>query len=108
MVTSIGFLIKAYSVREYVYPMGSKHFFDTTGNYDEQSVENVRNLKKKQFNTKMFRGYLLSIKTSGELNHKKAIAIKWGQSFLTSAIMYVTFLIAFILVLMGAGMIRLG
>ncbi|MGB7954331.1 MAG: hypothetical protein WCF23_10140 [Candidatus Nitrosopolaris sp.] len=54
------------------------------------------------------RGYLLGIKTSVELTHKKAIAIKWGQTLLTSAIMDVAFLIAFILVLMAAGMVRLG
>ena len=106
-VIAILFFIQSYAIRKYKYPMGAVSFF-RDGEYDKKSVENVRNLSKREFNDKMISGYLKSIKNSGEQNKKRAEKIMNGQICLIIAIATVGCLIGFILISMGSQLIRLG
>ena len=70
-------------------------------------VNDVRESPKKDFNDKLFRGYIKSIKKSAELNSNKAAGLRNGQSFMTFTIVAVGILVAFILISMGIGNITL-
>jgi hypothetical protein len=101
-VVSVSFFIWSYSVRKYRYPLVSDHFF-RNGEYNEKIVEAVRKLSRREFNDKMFQGYLKGIKSSERSNKRKANGIKIGQIFLVLTIIDIAVLVAFILASMGSG-----
>jgi tetrahydromethanopterin S-methyltransferase subunit B len=108
-IIGIWFFIRSYSVRRYKYAIGTEYFFDeSTGEYKKDHVEKIRNLSKKEFKSRLIKGYLESIKRSAELNLQKGNAIKTGQKFMTFTIISVAILVACVLALMGAGTIKLA
>jgi hypothetical protein len=106
-VIGISRFIQAYSIKNYEYPIGSKHFFDN-GKYNRDLVDEVRALPEKEFNDRMFKGYLQSIKTAEENNESKVIGIKNGQILLTCALVAIAVLVSFVLVSTGLGFITLS
>lgn len=99
--------IQSYAIRNYQYPMGSTYFFED-GRYKKENVEKVRGLKEKEFNDRMFKGYLDSIRKAEENNESKTSGIKKGQTFLTGALITITLLVGFILVSAGLRFISLS
>jgi hypothetical protein len=99
--------IQSYSLRTYKYAMGHEHFFDEKGVYRRDLVDSVRNLPKKEFNDRLYKGYLESIKISAALNKDKASGIRRGQKFLTATLVVVAVLVGFVLVSAGIGVITL-
>jgi hypothetical protein len=91
-------LIKSYELKDYDYPIGHKHFFENN-DYDMSMIDGVRNITEKQFNDRMFKGYLKSIKTSDELNTKKSIGIREGQSWIVRTLITIIILLAFVLIM---------
>jgi hypothetical protein len=84
-LVSILRFIQSYGIKGYDYPMGSEYFFEK-GEYKKENVDKVRNLSEKEFNDRLFRGYLRSIKSAEKNNDSKADSIKKGQKFLTYAL----------------------
>ena len=99
--------IQSYSLRHYKYAVGHEHFFDEKGAYKKELVQSMRDLSKKEFNDRLYKGYLESIKTSAALNKDKAARIREGQRFLTFTLVTVAILVGFILVSTGMGVITL-
>ena len=102
-VVSIWRFIKSFGTRDYVYPMGSTFFFSEKGEYKEKEVNKVRNLSQKEFNDRMYNGYLTSIKKAEDSNISKANNVKEGQKFLTFALITIVSLVVLVLIFIGAG-----
>ena len=98
--------IVSYSVRNYTYAVGQEHFYKGD-KYQKDLVERVRNLPKRDFNDRLFKGYLDSIRIAAKNNKTKAKWIKVGQVLLLFTIADIAALVGFILVATGSGWIRL-
>lgn len=72
-----------------MYAFGHEHFYQGD-KYQKGLVEKIRSLPKKDFNDKLFKGYLDSIKRAAENNKKKAKWIKIGQVLLLITILDIT------------------
>jgi|SRR5215211_7682646 len=106
-VISIQRFIHSYGIKSYYYPMGSTSFFDK-GEYKPEWVDEVRNLSEKEFNDRLFKGYLNAMKTAEENNQSKTRNIKQGQIFLTFALGAIVVLVLFVLVSTGLRFITLS
>lgn len=106
-VISIQRFIHSYGIKNYYYPMGSPSFFDN-GEYKLEWVDEVRNLPEKEFNDRLFKGYLEAMKTAEENNQSKTHSIKHGQIFLTAALGTIVVLVLFVLVATGLRFITLS
>lgn len=106
-IVGIGLFIRAYSLRGYKYPMGHEWFFPQ-GEYKKERVDSVRKLPTTEFNDRLYKGYLESIKASAEINKNRADSVRIGQKFVTSSIITIAVLVVFILVSMGMGVFRLS
>jgi hypothetical protein len=103
---SIFRFIRSYSVRNYEYPMGHEHFFKN-GEYNREIVDQVRNLSEKDFNDRLFRGYLRCIKSAKEQNESKAKGIMIGHWLLTAALVTIGIVVGFVLISAAIGSITL-
>jgi hypothetical protein len=106
-VVGIWLFIRAYSLREYKYPMGHETFFHQ-GEYKKERVDRVRKLSTTEFSDRLYKGYLESIKASAEINKNRADSVRMGQKFLAFSIITIAVLVVFILVSMGIGVSRLS
>lgn len=103
---AIRYLIQSYSLKKYTYPIGHEYFFKD-GEYRKENVDQVRNMPKKDFYDRVFKGYLESIKKAASLNAKKAEGIRNGIYSILGAIISITFLVGFVLVGMAFSKITL-
>lgn len=104
---SIRMFIQSYSIKDYDYPWGTDYFF-VEGKYKQERVDNVRKLPEKDFNDRLFRGYLRSIKSAEMNNDSKGESIKKGQKFLTYALIAIVALVILVLVFTGTGVVNLS
>lgn len=104
---SIQRFIHAYGIRKYYYPMGSTAFFGK-GEYKPEWVDEVRNLPEKEFDDKLFKGYLEALKTAEENNQSKTGSIKQGQILLTIGLGAIVVLVIFVLISAGFQRITLN
>lgn len=95
-VNAIWRLVKVYEIKEYDYPMGYRFFFDGD-KFDDSSIDGVRNITGSQFNDRMFKGYLRSIRNHDRLNKEKAIGVIKGQVWITRSLITIAILVGFVL-----------
>lgn len=98
--------LSSYNLRDYHYPIGYDFFFKKDI-YQKQRVEQVRNLPENEFNDRVFKGYLDSIKNDKEINLIKSNKLRKGQKYLVSSVLATGIQVAYILIMIGLGYIRL-
>jgi hypothetical protein len=101
------FFIKSYSIRKYRYPMGYEAFFDKSGNYLKDTVQQFTVSSKEKFSEHMVKEYILSIKNFAEQNADKSTAIRNGQTMLLVSSLSLASLLIFILISFGLNYISI-
>lgn len=103
---SISFLIRAYALRTYRYPLGHEVFFKN-GLYDLEMSETFRKTERQKFMKHIIKEYFESIKINSEVMSAKSKIMRKGQTVFYFAMSSVGVILIFILVTFGLGWIDL-
>ncbi len=96
-IIAILFFIKAYTIKDYRFPVGHEAFFNKNG-YDKEMVDKFLLYTKEKFNKHLVREYLESIKVNSANLANKAKNIKYGQYFYLGSISAIVIILAIIIV----------
>jgi len=105
-IISMWKFLTSYNVRDFWYPIGYSFFFKNN-EYQKQRVQKVMKLSQNEFNERIIKGYLDSLKNDKEINIDKSNKLRTAQKFLVLSVLATAFQVGYILVMVGLGYIKL-